>query len=493
MRSTLSDVNEEKKNTALTVRFAGRRDRLVDGRARGERGAASLAAGLQHKAEGGSRSARSFAPVHLRKLTPFLRPAEVRVVPSRTWSSAAVPGGETGAVDGQPSLLGLSLRLCDPQHALEQVRTLQQQVNVETQADEAESYRSGTSSRSCKARPLKAQVRLNPPLLCALYLTSPHSGLVPYGDWIVGYAGGVLRGEGDFYDIVESVRTTRCLVVHSGLTLFVVIQHVDKPLRLFVYNSDYDVLREVILVPNRSWGGDGLLGCGVGYGLLHRIPKPQDRARQAPPPAPVGQQFQPTYAPPPPSTSSPASAQNRQADRLTSFSNQSGVVSAQNPLYAPPPPRSSGATATPPRNNARPPPPPVMSAPPPPRRTAALTYDEEDDDEDEQRQNSYGGDGYGSSSRNYDSSYGSEHPSFSRYGDDGGYGAYDASDGVEVVPVEVITEEGDEDEHEASFVSSASGRGGPTGYGATPPRQQQQYGGARSGYGAARIAAEEAE
>lgn len=35
--------------------------------------------------------------------------------------------------------------------------------------------------------------------------------------------------------------------------------------------------REAILVPNRSWGGEGLLGCGVGYGLLHRIPRPQDR------------------------------------------------------------------------------------------------------------------------------------------------------------------------------------------------------------------------
>lgn len=38
--------------------------------------------------------------------------------------------------------------------------------------------------------------------------------------------------------------------------------------------------REAILVPNRSWGGEGLLGCGVGYGLLHRIPKPQDRAAE---------------------------------------------------------------------------------------------------------------------------------------------------------------------------------------------------------------------
>lgn len=59
-------------------------------------------------------------------------------------------------------------------------------------------------------------------------------------------------------------------------------QHVDKPLRLFVYNADYDVTREAILVPNRNWGGEGLLGCGVGYGLLHRISKPQDRTRLPP-------------------------------------------------------------------------------------------------------------------------------------------------------------------------------------------------------------------
>lgn len=46
---------------------------------------------------------------------------EVYVIPSRTWSSAAVPGGQAGTVDGQPSLLGLSLRVCNPQFALDQV------------------------------------------------------------------------------------------------------------------------------------------------------------------------------------------------------------------------------------------------------------------------------------------------------------------------------------------------------------------------------------
>jgi len=28
-------------------------------------------------------------------------------------------------------------------------------------------------------------------------------------------------------------------------------------------------------VPNRNWGGQGSLGCDVGYGYLHRIPNPE--------------------------------------------------------------------------------------------------------------------------------------------------------------------------------------------------------------------------
>jgi S1-C subfamily serine protease len=32
------------------------------------------------------------------------------------------------------------------------------------------------------------------------------AGLVPYGDWIIGWSGGVLGAEGDFYDVVEAVR-----------------------------------------------------------------------------------------------------------------------------------------------------------------------------------------------------------------------------------------------------------------------------------------------
>ncbi|KAL7425038.1 hypothetical protein Q5752_000726 [Cryptotrichosporon argae] len=51
-------------------------------------------------------------------------------------------------------------------------------------------------------------------------------------------------------------------------------EHIDKPLRLYVYSADLDNLREVVVIPNEKWGGSGLLGCGVGYGILHRIPRP---------------------------------------------------------------------------------------------------------------------------------------------------------------------------------------------------------------------------
>ena len=31
-----------------------------------------------------------------------------------------------------------------------------------------------------------------------------------------------------------------------------------------------------MLTPNSDWGGEGSLGCGIGYGYLHRIPERDD-------------------------------------------------------------------------------------------------------------------------------------------------------------------------------------------------------------------------
>ncbi|KAH9926079.1 GRASP55/65 PDZ-like domain-containing protein [Amylocystis lapponica] len=152
----------------------------------------------------------------------------VPIVPSRDWAlpHSNALGPQEPEAERKPSLLGLSMRMCQPEFALD---------NVWHVLDVLE----GSPAES--------------------------AGLVPYGDWIIGWSGGVLGAEGDFYDIVEA--------------------HIEKPLRVYVYSYDFDTIREVVLVPNRQWGGEGLLGCVFGFGLLHRIPPlPADREPGSMPP-----------------------------------------------------------------------------------------------------------------------------------------------------------------------------------------------------------------
>ena len=108
----------------------------------------------------------------------------VPVVPSRSWSQPHL-----NANNAQPSLLGLSMRMCEPETATE---------NVWHVLDVIE----GSPAES--------------------------AGLVPMGDWILGkylafyqaylvacskatfvqrtgWSGGVLSAENDFYDLVEAV------------------------------------------------------------------------------------------------------------------------------------------------------------------------------------------------------------------------------------------------------------------------------------------------
>ncbi|RUS16024.1 GRASP55/65 PDZ-like domain-containing protein [Endogone sp. FLAS-F59071] len=79
------------------------------------------------------------------------------------------------------------------------------------------------------------------------------AGVVPHTDYVIGSPQLTMRSEDDFYNLVEEA--------------------VGRPLRLYIYNSEWDSTREVIIVPNNGWGGNGSLGCDVGYGLLHRIPR----------------------------------------------------------------------------------------------------------------------------------------------------------------------------------------------------------------------------
>ncbi|XP_030625400.1 Golgi reassembly-stacking protein 1b [Chanos chanos] len=77
------------------------------------------------------------------------------------------------------------------------------------------------------------------------------AGLQAHHDFIIG-ADQILQDSEDFFSLIEA---------HEG-----------KPLKLLVYNTQTDVCREVVVTPNGAWGGEGSLGCGIGYGYLHRIP-----------------------------------------------------------------------------------------------------------------------------------------------------------------------------------------------------------------------------
>jgi len=136
----------------------------------------------------------------------------VPITPSRDWSlsQSTIPEPQEPEAERKPSLLGLSMRMCEPEFALD---------NVWHVLDVLE----GSPAES--------------------------AGLVPYGDWIIGWSGGVLSAEGDFYEVVEA--------------------HIEKPLRVYVYSYDFDTIREVVVVPNRHWGGEGLLGCVFGYAAPH--------------------------------------------------------------------------------------------------------------------------------------------------------------------------------------------------------------------------------
>jgi hypothetical protein len=59
-------------------------------------------------------------------------------------------------------------------------------------------------------------------------------------------------------------------------------QNLNKPIKLLVYNHEYDVTRPVEITPSRNWGGQGALGCTLGFGALHRIPSSLEEPPSAP-------------------------------------------------------------------------------------------------------------------------------------------------------------------------------------------------------------------
>ena len=88
------------------------------------------------------------------------------------------------------------------------------------------------------------------------------AGLLPHSDYVLGSPSGTLKGEAALGELVED--------------------HLNRSLVLWVYNSEFDVVREVELVPRRGWGGEGALGAVLGFGALHRLPLGLGEEVQAP-------------------------------------------------------------------------------------------------------------------------------------------------------------------------------------------------------------------
>ncbi|CCH46457.1 hypothetical protein BN7_6051 [Wickerhamomyces ciferrii] len=80
------------------------------------------------------------------------------------------------------------------------------------------------------------------------------AGLIEHSDYIIGAQDGLLATGGE--DLLGRLITSKK----------------NESLILYVYNHDYNIVRPVNITPFENWGGQGLLGAGVGYGFLHRLP-----------------------------------------------------------------------------------------------------------------------------------------------------------------------------------------------------------------------------
>jgi len=166
-------------------------------------------------------------------------------------------------------------------------------------------------------------------------------------------------------------------VLHESEDLFTLIEaHEGRQLKLYVYNTETDHCREVMITPNGAWGGDGSLGCGIGYGYLHRIPVDVPAGSIVPPP-----------------TERPSMPTSTHAELKVEKSNESEAAASVMPIVPPmmsspvvgtmpPPPVSAVTTATSPilppsstdasRASSASPPHPV---PPPPSTVTSIGSD----------------------------------------------------------------------------------------------------------------------
>jgi len=120
------------------------------------------------------------------------------------------------------------------------------------------------------------------------------AGLDAYNDYILGVGDLLYDGPDEFGEIV----------MHNE----------NRSIRLYVYSVRTEIVRDVMITPTRSWGGEGYLGCGVGAGYLHALPPRRDLHDSSKPqlPQPPPQQHQQTPLISPERQPLPALMQQRQ-------------------------------------------------------------------------------------------------------------------------------------------------------------------------------------
>lgn len=59
-------------------------------------------------------------------------------------------------------------------------------------------------------------------------------------------------------DKINTIKPLLIFTLFQSEDLFSLIEtHEAKPLKLYVYNTDTDNCREVVITPNSAWGGEG--------------------------------------------------------------------------------------------------------------------------------------------------------------------------------------------------------------------------------------------
>lgn len=104
-----------------------------------------------------------------------------------------------------------------------------------------------------------------------------HAQLIPYSDYVIGCDSSFptdVNGKGLLAKGGEALLSKTILSYYNRH--LATLGEDNVPITLYVYNHDYDILRPVTVHLSKTWavdGNRGILGCDVGYGLLHRLPE----------------------------------------------------------------------------------------------------------------------------------------------------------------------------------------------------------------------------